>query len=165
VCRSAGQTGCVISFASFRKTSPPPRDSLYGKSRSEGLSVACASPANLSGGVGALKPYFATDRRNLIISPTAPKGDPWIAAGDNIRTPYVTLPNYLAARCVQSGDLSYLEIDIVRGAADARRADITGDVMFRGTILREWGLHVLDINITMGNLVETVAEQARAYLK
>ena len=165
VCRAASQTGCVISFVSFRKTAPPPANTRYGKSPAAGVSVACANPAALQGGTGALKPYFATNQRNMINDPTQPKLPTWIAAADKIQTPYVTLPNYLTSQCVQTADLSYLEITIARGAGDVRRDDITGDVYVRGRILADWGLHIIDLNLVMGNLLDVVAEQSRSYLK
>src|SRR4029078_12077018 len=31
LCHSANQTGCVIAYASFRATSPPPANSLFGR--------------------------------------------------------------------------------------------------------------------------------------
>jgi Protein of unknown function (DUF3089) len=164
VCRAANQMGCVISFASFRKTSPPPANTRYGKSPSSGLRVACANPAALAGGIGAAKPYFASNHRNMINDPSQPKVQPWIAAEEKIQTPYVTLPNYLTSQCIQAGDLSYLEIAIARGTGDVRREDINGDVYFRGRILSDWGLHVVDLNLVMGNLLDVVAEQSRSYL-
>ena len=48
---------------------------------------------------------------------------------------------------------------------DARRDDINGDVYAGSNILRNWGLHIVDINLVMGNLLDVLAEQGKAYLK
>jgi hypothetical protein len=32
-------------------------------------------------------------------------------------------------------------------------------------VLRDWGLHLVDVNLAIGNLVEVVGQQARAYLR
>jgi hypothetical protein len=31
-------------------------------------------------------------------------------------------------------------------------------------LLPDWGLHLIDINLTMGNLLQLVGDQTRAYL-
>lgn len=32
-------------------------------------------------------------------------------------------------------------------------------------VQRNWGLHLVDFNVALGNLIEIVAQQSRAYLK
>jgi hypothetical protein len=47
-----------------------------------------------------------------------------------------------------------------------RRKTITataGDVMTNGEVNASWGLHLIDVQIAMGNLVEIVRRQAQAY--
>ena len=41
--------------------------------------------------------------------------------------------------------------------------DITGDIMVIGRPLKDWGLHLIDVNLAMGDLVALVGEQAKAY--
>ena len=65
-CRSADQTGCVVAYSSFNE--PPPPDSClagWESARTAGqpagnVQVLCVNPASLSGGTGALQPYFGT---------------------------------------------------------------------------------------------------------
>jgi len=47
--------------------------------------------------------------------------------------------------------------------ADPRTDDIVGDVMQNGQPNASWGLHLIDVNLTMGNLVDVVKSQAKAY--
>jgi hypothetical protein len=56
-----------------------------------------------------------------------------------------------------------LEVTVHGVAADPRVDDITGDLAVNGQILANWGLHLIDMNLAMGNLVEIVGRQAKAY--
>jgi hypothetical protein len=51
LCRADTQTGCVISYATFRGRLPPPANTRFGRAR-DGLRVACVNPVNLAGGAG-----------------------------------------------------------------------------------------------------------------
>jgi hypothetical protein len=71
LCRSAGQTGCAINFASFRADSPPPADArLFGVSSGSGLEAACVNPA--AGPRAEVWPSFGADPS----SPGLGKGKP-----------------------------------------------------------------------------------------
>ena len=48
--------------------------------------------------------------------------------------------------------------------ADPRTDDITGDVMTNGQVNAGWGLHLIDVNLAMGNLVDIVREQGKAHV-
>src|SRR5712692_779220 len=47
LCHSAKQTGCVITYASFRSTIPPPENSRFGRAQGENMQAACTNPATL----------------------------------------------------------------------------------------------------------------------
>ena len=47
---------------------------------------------------------------------------------------------------------------------DPRTDDITGDVVVNGQVQANWGLHLIDVNLAMGNLVDIVGQQSKAYL-
>ena len=48
--------------------------------------------------------------------------------------------------------------------ADPRTDDIVGDVMANGQVNASWGLHLIDVNLAMGNLWTSSARQGKAYL-
>ena len=48
-------------------------------------------------------------------------------------------------------------------AADDRADDIPGDLGIPGRVQADWGMHLVDVNVAMGNLVEIVSQQAKAY--
>lgn len=157
LCRSPRQTGCVISYSSFRSTAPPPPNSLFGRSRQEGWEAACTNPAALAGGRGTLVPYFPTAGRSLpIIPPVMPD---WVdpALGVEIETSFVTLPKFVDAECDEANGFAHLSL-FVRGDPDDPRIDDIG-----GDLTPEWGLHLADVNVAMGTLVKVAKRQARAY--
>ncbi|MEO8114974.1 MAG: DUF3089 domain-containing protein, partial [Phenylobacterium sp.] len=48
--------------------------------------------------------------------------------------------------------------------ADRRADDIAGDVVgLGGKVSADWGLHLIDANIAMGNLVDIVGAESKAY--
>ena len=48
--------------------------------------------------------------------------------------------------------------------ADPRADDIPGDLGILGKVQANWGMHLVDVNLTMGNLLDIVGKQAKAYL-
>jgi hypothetical protein len=158
LCRDESQTGCVITYASFRDTAPPPADSYFGEG-DEGV-AACTNPGSLGGGPGVLQPYFETEGGGGVLSASLSSVDqPW-AVGAEITTPWVTLPDFVEAECVVKDGFSYLEITVLADPADPRIDDIGGDI----PELPSFGLHIVDVSLAMGDLVEIVGSQAEAYV-
>jgi Protein of unknown function (DUF3089) len=164
LCRSATQTGCAINFASFRVDSPPPANSRFGSSSATGLEAACVNPAALAGGSGALKAYLAAGTDDIVSDGTG-KPLAWTTPPSPINTPFVAVPGLLTAECVNSGGFNYLAITTHPDAAGRRVGTIQGDVIAGGQILKDWGLHLIDMNLTMGNMLDLVGSQSAAYLK
>jgi len=161
LCHSASQTGCVITYVSFRSTVPPPSNTRFGRVSDTNLVAACTNPAALSGGNGVLHAYLSTDGRT-IVGTTPPK--PWVTPERPINTPWVSVPGLLTAQCKSNENATYLEVTVHGNAADPRTDDIIGDLGGADRIQADWGLHLVDFNIAMGNLVDVVGEQAKAWL-
>jgi hypothetical protein len=161
LCRAPDQTGCVIAYASFRSTIPPPGNTLFGRVPGDVLEAACTNPAALGGGSGALHAYL-TGAGSLIAS-TAAVTHEWVAGGPPIATPFVSVPGLLTARCASNENGSYLEVTVHGNPADPRADDIPGDIGPAGRVQANWGLHLIDVNLGMGNLVDLVAKQSKAY--
>jgi hypothetical protein len=162
LCHAADQLGCVIAFASFRETSPPPSNSLFGRPRPPrpGMVSACVDPASLGGGPGPLHAYFPTVSGS--IAPGAAHAIDW-DRGTTITTPFVSVPGLLTATCVSTPEFNYLSIHVNADPASPRTGVIPGDVIVGGQILKNWGLHLIDANLTMGNLVGIVRAEGRAW--
>ena len=156
VCKSGNQSGCIITFTSFRSTVPPPANTLFGRPNGEKV-AACTNPAALSGGSGELHAYLSTAGRT--ITGNSPQ-KPWVAPEKgSVTTSWVSAPGFLTAGCASNENANYLEITVHGDPADPRADDIVGD------ITPQWGLHLVDVNLAMGNLLEIVGLQAKAYTR
>ncbi len=162
LCRAAGQTGCVITFASFRAESPPPPEArLFGASAGPGLEAACVNPAAIAGGAAPLHAYLGAGAE-MVTASGEPQG-PWTTPPKPIREPFVEVPGLLSAECRHDGSHNYLAITIHPDPAGKRTNAIVGDVVIDGRKLADWGLHRIDVNLTMGNLIDVVHAQERSY--
>jgi hypothetical protein len=142
LCTRAGQAGCVIAYSTF--PGPPPPGSLFGRpgegvsllagqTRTSGLQVACTNPASLGGGSADLDSIFPS-----VEFPPRP------AAG----TPWVVYPDLYSSTCRQAGGATWLQVNIV----DADGRPTVGE-----TLGPEWGYHLYDVNLTLGNLLADAA--------
>ncbi|HET8677963.1 MAG TPA: DUF3089 domain-containing protein [Blastocatellia bacterium] len=161
LCRSASQTGCVIAYVSFRADVPPPANSRFGRAQGQDMVAACTNPAALGGGSGELHSYLSSAGRGLGSS-AEPK--PWVTPAQPISTPFVSVPGLLAAECVSNEKGSYLAVTVKGNPADPRTDDIVGDVVVNGNVQADWGLHLIDAHLAMGNLIDIVRQQSKAYL-
>jgi len=82
--------------------------------------------------------------------------DPALPNPPAIATPFVALPGLVSSRCASDGTHSYLELH-VNPDPGPRVDDIGGD------ITPEWGMHLVDVNVALGNLIDIVAAQADAW--
>ena len=80
-----------------------------------------------------------------------------------ITTPFVELPDLLSAECTTTDSASYLAVTTNAVPSDPRLDQIPGDVIAGGIILKDWGLHLIDVNEATGNLVALAGSQGAAY--
>lgn len=164
LCRSATQTGCVVAWVTFRDTMAVPPASLFGRPPAgapAGMAVACTNPAALAGGRATLRPLMV-NRTGIVDNGTpAPK---W-AKGRNIYTPFVALPGLLTGECMARDNANVLSVGINADPADPRTDTINGDVMIGGQIVPAWGLHLIDMQVVMEDLVDLARQQGQAWLR
>jgi hypothetical protein len=160
LCRAADQIGCLISFVTFRSTIPPPANTLFGRVEGDLMEAACTNPAALAGGSGQLKSYL-TGQGSLIASSAAQKHQ-WVKEG-TVETPFVSVPGLLSAECASNEHARFLKITVNADPDDQRADDIPGDLGMAGKPLANWGLHLIDVNLTMGNLLDVISQQSKAY--
>jgi hypothetical protein len=159
LCHAATQTGCVINYSTFRSTLPPPANTLFGRVPDPNQAAACVNPAALGGGSGELHAYL--DATGKTITSTVPI-KPW-ATGATIDTPWVSVPGLLTAKCTTNENATFLEVTVHGDPADPRVDEITGDIGSAAQPLANWGLHLIDVNLAMGNLLDIVRQQAKSY--
>ncbi len=151
-CSSTTDTGCVISYATFRDTSPPPSGSFFGRA-GDGPAL-CVNPVDPAAATSLTTPFFATGA-GLIGGGVSPFADP--SRDGEITTQFYAMPDFLEVRCVDDGTFGYLEMKVLADPDDARADDIGGDLN------EVWGMHLVDVNIAMGALTALVAAQGAAH--
>jgi hypothetical protein len=148
-CTKDADTGCLISYSSFRSTAPPPASSFFA--RPDGTEAAvCTNPANLGGGAGGLHPYFPARSVSILGGASA------VDWGADVTTSFVTLPGLVSAACASKDGFHYLELT-VHADPGPRIDDVGGD------LTPEWGMHLIDVSVAMGDLVRIAGAQAAAY--
>jgi hypothetical protein len=152
LCRAAGQTGCVVAYETFRASDPPRGSSRFTHARKEGMEVACTDPATLSG--EKLDPVLATGM-NLLGQPLT---DPaWSAFVKPLDAAFISLPDAVDAHCARRHLSSYLAVSMAEPQTPgAWPPDLPGDLVVHGRTLEGWGLHLIDVNVAMGNLIDFV---------
>ncbi len=161
LCRRADQWACVVSYVTFRADAPPPANSRFGVVAQPGMVAACTNPAMLAGGKAITDNYLGATGAGI----ASAKQGPWTADGAAVTTPFVKAPGLLSAECVANGKFRYLAITVNAVPGDPRTDTIVGDVSVGGQILADWGLHLIDMPVVMGNLVTLSATQAKTWLK
>jgi hypothetical protein len=169
LCRNAGQTGCALAWVSFRDTAVVPPASLFGRPPAgspAGMDVACTNPAALASnpsgtGRATLQPLMV-NRTGIVDSGNPP---PKWAKGRNIYTPFVALPGLLTGECMARDNAHVLSIGINADTADPRTDRINGDVVVNGQVIESWGLHLIDMNVVMEDLVALAKSQGDIWLR
>jgi hypothetical protein len=143
-CETSSSLHCVVAYSSF--LDPPPPQTFFGRV-GQGVSfmsfqrpnrrfqVLCTNPAALGGGSGTLQPYFRSGSS----------------------TPWVTYPDLYSAQCMSAGGATWLQVTPSATPGDTRP-------LVTQQLGPDWGLHVVDVNLGLGNFVSLVASQSKAYL-
>ena len=154
ICTTAAQTGCVISWTSYRDRNPPPTGALFGVATQPGMTVACVNPAAPG----------ATDWRRLdsvwVANSSLPvPGGPinWSSEG-RPPAPYVRTPGLASGRCVSDGARGYFSVRTNADPADKRTDRIGGEVAIFGLFIPGWGMHLADMSLVQGDLVRRVGQ-------
>ena len=144
LCESEKQSGCVVAYSSYLAMEPPGPHAVFGGSEGDSTD-ACVNPGALTD-EGALKAELP-------------------AVGEMQRllgTTFVENPGMFSAKCAIAEGHSYLAISIAQNAMASSR--VTNDFKMIQASLPGWGLHVLDVNLALGNLVGLAQAQAKEWL-
>ncbi len=150
-CRRRTQFGCVIVYSTFG--APVPDTSFFGRTTNPDLEVLCTNPAALGGGAAPISPSQPTE-------PFAP-GTAIGGATGAVATPAITATTTWVeyryayrAQCSSAGGANVLQITPL-GISPTLNAipDPT------------WGLHLVDANIELGDLVKLVHGQGERFVR
>ena len=160
LCTRVGETGCVVTYVSYRATNPPPPDAVFGRAARPGLTVACTNPARLRRETTPLDSYWPAGMG------LAGGADPirWSSSGAPPSF-FVRTEGLASATCVNRGNAGYLSVTVNADPSDARTDEIPGDVAIGGRIMPGWGLHLADVSLAHGDLIALVEAQAEAFAK
>jgi len=160
-CTAPKQFGCVIAFSAFDE--PPPADTVFGLPGSRfdeifglptgpGVEVLCTNPAALGGGAAPLDTLLRTDPfpGTLGIGLQIMFGGSMPSAS----TPWLRPKDRYSGECISSNGAN---VFLITPIGPATNLTPTPDAT--------WGLHLADVNIALGNLVDDVGRQAKAYLR
>ncbi|MES1976047.1 MAG: DUF3089 domain-containing protein [Pseudomonadota bacterium] len=159
LCRKDDQFGCVVTYVTFRADSPPPANSRFGKVPDAGMVAGCTNPAALAGGKAGMDAILGAKGAGF---GSAPMG-PWTSDNLPVTTGFVSVPGLISAECVAKDGFDYLAVTVNGNPADPRTDTIVGDVVVGGATLKDWGLHLLDMPVAMGDLVDLADRQAAAW--
>jgi len=162
LCRSRGQTGCVVSYSTFRDTFPPPANSLFGRAR-DGLRVACVNPAELDGKHGVADSYFLI--KGFLNDAGGPNQPDWINPPRPIVTPFVKTPGLVSTHCVENAEFDYLALHVNTDPRGKRTNRLAGEIVRPFGVDYSWGLHILDVDHSIGNLISIVQAQSQAFTR
>ncbi|HMJ32770.1 MAG TPA: DUF3089 domain-containing protein [Baekduia sp.] len=157
-CTSATQLRCVVAFSTFNAA--PPETAVFGRAgegrsvvagqSTAGTEVLCTNPAALAGGsapLTSLYPSAPFAPGSTIGALTTQVGLPT----PSISTPWIEAQAF-SGQCTSTNGINVLTITGVTGAPSLKTLpDAT------------WGLHLVDANIALGNLVTLVHGQVARY--
>jgi len=144
LCAATDDTGCVIAFNTVSPVATTADVERWG-SAPDGRQRACTNPVD----PGAPADAWLPANTRIPINPD----DPDLF---DVDTPYGALLGVVEVRCTERDGATVLE---------ARQADAWqgGDVSRLTTDVPGWGLHIVEVNLVAGSLVELVASQIEAY--
>ncbi len=149
-CSSPGETGCVVAYSSFDVESPPGSNTLFGRAGA-GLQTDCTEPGALAGNdAGVYKgSYFPVTIANPLLRPTGSTPD--------ASTPFILYRDAFQGQCINQDGLSYLQITNLVQPGDPR-----GVPPYVSTSAEAigFGLHLVDWNLPMDELISIVTQQA-----
>jgi hypothetical protein len=152
LCSRAGETGCVVTYMSFRAASPPIAAGLLGRAARPGMTAGCVNPAALGGGSAPLDSYWFTAPSTL-----GGQGITWSRTGPPA-TLFLHTRGLVSGECKHDGRSGYLAITVNADPADARTDEVPGDVPLPG-----WGMHVGDVGLAQGDLIRLIAAQTESW--
>ena len=134
-CTAAGQKGCVIAYSSYAGT--PPSYAFFGHTNNSGEQVLCNDPSRLAGHGGLAHPYVPVGRLTSGISALPGTG-------------FLAYPGGIRVACRTGAGATWLQVSIAPGS---------GVPAFKETLGPAWGLHIADVTLALGDLVDVVRRQ------
>ena len=65
---------------------------------------------------------------------------------------------------MKDGATHYLALSTNSAVQGSLPSNIPGDIVVNDRVLNDWGLHLIDVNLVMGNLLTLVQQQGTAWM-
>lgn len=153
-CTAPAQTGCVLTWVSYRERNAPPVGALFGHAPTPGMTVACTNPARPGSTTWVPLDSYWYARSGLPVP-----GGPiqWSSEGAP-PSPYLRTEGLASGRCVNDGQRGYLSIRTNADPRDKRTDRIGGEVGAMGFFIPGWGMHMADMYVAQGDLVRRLGQ-------
>jgi hypothetical protein len=152
ICSRPGQTGCVMTWVSYREKNAPPPGAVFGYADKPGMTVACTNPARpgATGWVPLDSYWYALSRQPVPGGPIT-----WSTEGAP-PSPFLRTEGLVSGRCINQGPRGYLSIRTNADPSDKRTDRIGGEVGALGFFIPGWGMHLADMSAPQGDLIREV---------
>lgn len=158
-CSASGEAGCVVAYSMYG--AQPSLSAYFGRigalsaafggPQGSDLEVACTNPAVLSGDAGVLRPIVRGS-----LAPGVSGGLQrifWNGLPPSAPTPYVVPGDRYTADCSAQNNANVLRLRVGRGS-----------LMPVALPTAEWGLHIGEMSLTLGNLVKIARLQTATWV-
>jgi hypothetical protein len=145
LCASDNRTGCIVAYNSINAPATALAAGRQGVSPPEGQEVACMNPAAPAGGKAHLTTY-ATEANQ--------------ASLPDLTTPFALYRDYFTGECIGEGAAHALLIEGDPVDAGDQRESPYDFAAVAGVMMSTTSLHMIDVEIVQGDLLELVANQA-----
>jgi hypothetical protein len=152
LCSRSGETGCVISWVSFREKNVPPVGAMFGITDQPGMTVGCVNP-----GRAGSKDWVPLDSYWYARSSYPVPGGPivWSSEGPS-PSPFLRTEGLVSAKCINDGQRGYLSVRTNHRLGEKWTDRIGGEVGIMNMFLPGWGMHLSDMSEAQGDLVREV---------
>jgi len=155
LCTRPRQVNCVISYSTFGQEPP---DSSFGRVRPDSVGLdpnvqyeaACTNPAALKGGWSRIETILRTQPIPGLLGVAT--GITYGGTPPGAKTPWLTPKDRYKAKCMRSNGAHVL---MVKGVGKAKA--------LQPAPTPTWGLHLLDANLPLGDLIDVVRMQSKAF--
>jgi hypothetical protein len=157
LCSHPQETGCAVSWTSFRDKNPPPEGAMFGISERPGMTVGCVNPARP--GSQAWEPldsyWYAKSAYPVPGGPIV-----WSSEGPP-PSAFLRTQGLVWGKCINAGPRGYLSVRTNSTPGDKRTSRIGGEVSALGMFVPGWGMHLSDVPEAEGDLIRMVGDLSR----
>lgn len=160
LCTTPDDTGCVVTWASYRDEVGPVDASLFGRNEAPNV-AACNPPNSLDGSRRITRPLLPAGATATMFQSLLPGiGDePTSWYGDEaVDADFASLPDFVTIECRSSHLHAWAAVTVHGDPTDARADDIVGDLG------AAWGLHLVDVSLVLGDMIDLIGRQASAWI-